>query len=137
MPKIINNYGGLRGIWKSLKEFIPKFTSIHNLKEIGDIEKFYEPRYVWNTRVHRKDKKDLLDTFGTADLSEWVLTLYVRRSKSVNKLMDTFIHELVHFVTFFIYNDYQDGSLQGHTKLFWKFFFEFCEYINFDYALTE
>ena len=133
MPTAIMAYGGTSKLWIDYVDFAMAFGRRHG-KVITEMYPV-EPTYIWNTRVHRKDKKTIYDLLGTADLDEWVLDLYIRRSPSPEKLMDTFVHELTHFITFTMFNDIQFGELQGHTPLFWKLFFSFCEHKGIEYIL--
>ncbi len=133
-PQLIYLYGGLDQIWKRMMEFCFEFSERYNIELVYDPDKLEMPEVVFDTRKQRSDKKGSDITYGTADLDDWVATIYIRRAKSPERLFDTVLHELVHFVAFAIFNQPLD-ILDGHTKVFWKFLFDFSDYIWFNIPL--
>lgn len=131
--KVLDNYGGADKIIERIYEFNKVFSEKYNINLIDDK---INPIIHWNPRKIRSDSKQYYSVYGIADIMEQDITIYIRRSNSEERLLETFIHELVHLVMFYNFNE-SIVHLDGHIKMFWKYLFDFGEYIGFEIPVGD
>lgn len=130
-PNVVTDYGGVLRLWELMLHYCKIFNLKHNEAEMRvNPNVLLMPKIKWNTRLHRIDKEHPYTLYGTADISNWSIDVYIRRADTVDRLLDTVIHEMTHFIMYEVFNEPLD-LYDGHTKMFWKFLFEFSEFIGF------
>lgn len=132
-PSIVQSYGNIKAIWKHMMKFAFEFGHDYKLNMFVDPEKFKAPQVDWEPRLQRSDTKTGT-LYGLAYIDERHIKIYIRRMPKTQQIFDTVIHELVHIVVYHVFNE-PLNVMGGHTKIFWKFFFDFFDYLGADLYL--